>query len=337
MKYIIVADTHLGVKKGNDVYIQSTISLFDQICKYASDNKIKSIIHCGDFFDTRKSLSLKVIDISQEIMSSLEDVFNSIYLIIGNHDTYLKNQIKPTSLSIFNEHDKTYVIDRPYTINNILLMPWLFDKSLLDGNLCNICIGHFDINGIEMNSSGFTPLHQKLKIGDFKNFKKVISGHYHVPSITNNIHYLGSPMQFTFNEINQTTGFYELDSETTRLKFIEFDDYPKHIIITDEYKYTPAEIRNNNVNLIFNKDYGIEENTKIIHNVNDCNPNTLNISYFNVSDTLTKDVSENPDIKNKKMMLMEYYKKSDLPSNIKYDILKNIIEKLYIEMKGEKE
>jgi len=335
MKYIIVTDTHLGIKKGNDIYLQCNINLFYTICKYAKDNNIPGFIHAGDFFDTRKSLSLKVIEIAQLIMSNIENTFDSIYMIIGNHDTYLKNQIYPSSLSIFKEHEKVVIIDKPYLIGNMVLIPWLFDKKVLDMD-ADTCIGHFDINGIEMNSSGFIPLHQNLNISDFKNFKKVFSGHYHVSSQNSNIKYLGSPMQFTFNEINQTTGFYVYDSKTLKLDFIEFNNYPKHVIFNENYDPSESEIKNNNVKLIFTKDYGFDKNTSIINNITAKKPNSLKIVYFDLNDTMTNEnIEDSLLVKSKQDILFDFYKKSDLPDGIKYDILKKIVNNLSKEIKGD--
>jgi len=337
MKYVIVTDTHLGIKKGNSVYIQSNINLFDQICTYANSNNIKGFIHAGDFFDTRKSISVDVIEISLNIIEKLENTFRYIYMIIGNHDTYLKNQIKPTSLSIFKEHTNVYLIDEPYQIDNMLLLPWLFDKQILNTIHADICIGHFDINGVIMNASGFTPLHQRLNVSDFINFKKVLSGHYHVSSITNNIQYLGSPMQFTFNEINETTGFYTIDTETLKLEFIEFTDYPKHVKLKDIEDISNIDIKGNNIEIIFTKDHGIDKNTEIINNVYLKNPNTLKVQYYNLNETMTSDkIKEDVSIKSKLDILFDFYSKSDLPDNIKSDMLKNIVKSLYKEVIGEK-
>jgi len=338
MKHVIVTDTHLGIKKGSDVYLRSNIALFDQICEYAGNNKITSIIHAGDFFDTRKSLSLKVIDVSQTIMTTLEDSFNQIYLIIGNHDVFFKNELYPTSLSIFKEHDKVKIIDDIFTLDNITMIPWLFDVN--DFNYAkgktDICIGHFDINDIQMNVSGYTSLGYSLNQSDFKNFKLVLSGHYHMPSSTGNIRYLGSPMQFTFNEMGCTTGFYVLDSETLELESIEFSHYPKHIIIKDTDSAKDFDIKDNIVKLAFTKDHGIDRNTEIIRDIGIHNPHVLKIDYYNLNDGMTDDtVDAEIQIRTKLEILFDFYEKSDLPDDIRYVILQKIVTNLYKEIKGE--
>jgi DNA repair exonuclease SbcCD nuclease subunit len=330
------ADPHLGIKKGNDTYIKVFQDLVDDVCVYSKENEISDLIVLGDFFDTRKSLSLKVIDVALQSMDRLSDTFDNVYLIVGNHDTFFKARLHPTSVSIFKKYSNVHIIDEPTTIDNILLLPWIFDKDVLVSTDCDVCMGHFDINGIEMNASGYTPLFCKLNISDFSKFNKVISGHYHVPSLTGNIKYLGAPYQTTFNEINMNLGFYTFDSDSLKIEFNEFTKYPKHVIITDEYEFSENEIKGNNIKLIFTNDYGIDGNTKIINNVLSFDPNSIDIRYHNLSSTMTEDdIEVDISVLSKIDILYEYHKKADRPEGIKLGILRKITEKVYKETIGE--
>jgi len=334
MKHILVTDTHLGIKKNNDVYIESFNDLIGDVCEYAYKYKIKSLIHLGDFFDTRKSLSLKVIDTAINAMEKLEDVFDLIHLIVGNHDTYYRNQITPTSLSLFEEHDIAKVITQPTMFNDILLVPYLFDPDVLKDNTCNYCMGHFDISGFEMNSSGSISLYTKLKMSDFSGFKKTFSGHYHVPSTQLNIQYLGSPMQFTFNEINQKLGFYVFDDENGKTNFIEFTKYPKHVIIKDTVNINDIDIKGNNIKLIFTRDHGIEKNSEIVNSILTKDPNKLNVDYFNI-DTTVDDVDGDVSILSKIDILYDYYNKTNIPEHLNKLALVKLTNKIYKKTIGE--
>jgi len=69
-----------------------------------------------------------------------------------------------------------------------------------------------------------------LNAEDFKKFKHVYSGHFHLPSTKGNITYLGSPFQHTFNDVGSIRGYYIFDDG--KLEFIEFTNAPKFYIIT---------------------------------------------------------------------------------------------------------
>jgi hypothetical protein len=45
LKRILVTDTHLGYKKANDTYLDLTLYLFEDIGRYAKENKIVELIH----------------------------------------------------------------------------------------------------------------------------------------------------------------------------------------------------------------------------------------------------------------------------------------------------
>ena len=334
MKHILIADTHLGIKKNDDVYIQVFKKLIHTVCGYAFQNNIKSLIHLGDFFDTRKSLSLKVIDTAISSMEDMEDVFDQIHLIVGNHDTYFRNEITPTSLSLFEEHDKTTVITHPTVLNNILMLPYLFDPEDLKNSNCDYCMGHFDIIGFEMNSGGSTSLYAKLNMADFSRFKKILSGHYHVRSIQGNIEYLGAPMQFTFNEINQTLGFYVFDDSSGKTDFIEFTDYPKHVIIKDDVDLSTVDIKGNNIKVVFTNDYGIERNSQIINNVWNKEPNRVQVDYFNINmDTV--DDCDDISVMSKIEILYDYFDNTEPPAHIDRKILDKHTNILYKNVIGD--
>jgi len=331
MKSILITDPHLGIKKGDSIYLDSVVDLFNFVCKYSKKNDIKSIMILGDFFDTRKSLSLMVIDIAIKVMDKLSSTFDDVYMIVGNHDTFLKTQLHPTSISIFKKYDNVHIIDKPTEVENILMLPWLFDTDVLLNSSANICMGHFDISGMPMNASGYTQFKNKLKISDFKEFDVVFSGHYHVKSKKSNIVYLGSPLQFTFNEINEKTGFYEFDSESLDLEFIEFDNYPKHIILNDTDEFKSEVIKGNNISLVFTKDHGLSGNIKILNSVRELCPNELIPHYYSVFDTSENTESTNFNVMSKLDILMEYYNEIEIPDYVNKNILTKMVKKLYDE------
>ena len=333
MKHILIADTHCGIKKSNSVYLQAFDNLIDSVCNYAQQNEISSIIHLGDFFDSRKSLSLKVIDQAMTSIEKMESVFDQIFLIVGNHDTYFRNEIKPTSLSLFEEHAKTTVITHPFEFNNILMLPYLFDPEALRGSSMDYCMGHFDIIGFEMNSAGCTSLQGKLKMSDFNNFKRVFSGHYHVNSTHANILYLGAPMQFTFNEINQSLGFYVFDDQSGKTNFVEFTEYPKHVIIKDDIDLSTVDIKGNNIKLIFTNDYGIERNSQIVNDIWLKEPNDVKVDYFNID--MESLEGDDVSVLSKIEILYDYFDHTDIPEHINREILDDLTNGVYKKTIGE--
>lgn len=335
MKYIVVGDTHIGAKKSSKRYHQVAIDLFKEICDFAETNDIRYLIQVGDLFDNRKALTHSSIECALEIGEMVSNTFEESYFIVGNHDTSSKDTMFPHSLIIFNKHENIEVIDEPFvTEDQVVMLPWLFDVDDMPNG--RICIGHFDINGAMMNTAGTTSRNHRLNFSNFRKYSITLSGHYHTPgSYAHNVTYIGSPYQLTFNDMNSTRGFYVLDSEhdDRPLTPIQFDDYPKHIAITDKTQNLD-NVPDNIVRLTFSDDYGIDGNREIIEKVKALKPYSLRVKYARLDDGMTDDViKEEISIKSKLDILKEFHDKSDLPEGISRLLLNKLSASIYKEMK----
>ena len=337
MKYIVVGDTHIGIKKSSKKYHQVAISLFTDICKYARENGIKYLIQTGDLFDNRKALTHNSIECALEIGDMVSETFEETYFIVGNHDTSSKDTMFPHSLIIFNKYDNIEVIDEPFvTEDQVVMIPWLFDVDNMPNG--NICIGHFDINGAQMNSAGTVSCNHRLKFSDFSKYELTLSGHYHTPGeYAYNVNYIGSPYQLTFNDIDSNRGFHILDTDLyggdpNCLRFLPFVDYPKHISITDKTT-TNTNIKGNIVRLTFTDDHGLDGNKEIIDKVRGFDPYSLRINYSRLDKGMTEeDIKDDISIKSKLEILNEFHAKSDLPEGINRVLLNKVSESIYKEL-----
>jgi DNA repair exonuclease SbcCD nuclease subunit len=196
-KKLLVTDTHLGMYSDSDAWLDIVLNFYKYITKYCIKHDIREIYHLGDFFDNRKSLNTKTQHVAHRIAKVLGLKENlHTYIIVGNHDCYYKNKIHPNTLELFKEYDNISIIDSIEKIDNILLVPW--GEVPEDTQGARFCFGHFAIKGFHMNDS------YKCKDGldkvKFKDFEKVLSGHFHTPSSKGNITYLGSPYGQTFHD-----------------------------------------------------------------------------------------------------------------------------------------
>ena len=56
---------------------------------------------------------------------------------------------------------------------------------------------------------------------DFRNWNKVLSGHYHTQSQQGNIQYVGTPYQMTWNDAYSKHGFWILDTDDLSMDYID--------------------------------------------------------------------------------------------------------------------
>jgi DNA repair exonuclease SbcCD nuclease subunit len=322
MRYLFIADSHLGINKSNDFYHEVVYTLFDEITEVCTTRDINTIVHLGDFFHERKALNTKTQSIAHGIAHLLQDF--TTYILIGNHDIYFKDKLYPTALELFKKYEHIYVIDKQYEMDELVLVPWgILPEADTFG--AEYCVGHFNIVGFQMNNyfkstSGLDP-----KV--LKDFKHVYSGHFHTPSSHGNITYLGSPYPHTFNDIDSRRGYYIW--ENGDLEFIEFKSAPKFRIIHTS-TINKDEIRGNHVRLVFDEDYGSIQNQQVIDEVWQFKPYKLHPDFSGVKIEGTEERLEETEasLLDHDEIIKEYIRKTEFPPTIRESTLLSMIEKL---------
>lgn len=239
MKYVIVTDTHAGVRADSNAFADYQDRFWENVFfpKCAALG-VNHILHGGDFFDKRQYLSVKTMERVKKTFCRLLDEYDmTMTLIVGNHDVLYKNTNEANSASnFFHGYDRVTVISEPLEIGNILLMPWInrenYERSVekLQTTKAQYCLGHFEISGFEMHRGQVSTTGLDMSI--FNRFVHVYSGHFHTRSTVGNISYLGSPFELTWSDYNDPRGFHCFDDETGE---IEYFRNPESMFFRVEY------------------------------------------------------------------------------------------------------
>ena len=153
-----------------------------------------------------------------------------VHMILGNHCTYYKNTNRINSPELLLEQYRNIrIYSEPKEIllggKVFLMMPWINQENkaeclrLIANSEADIMCGHLECDGFEVTPG--MKFDGGFKVSDFKNFKRVWSGHFHHKSKHGNVQYLGNPYQMFWNDYKDTRGFHIYDTETDKLKFIK--------------------------------------------------------------------------------------------------------------------
>lgn len=232
----VITDSHFGARSFNKSIFRLQIGFFeDQFFPFLVKNDIKDVLFLGDFVDNRNFMDLWLMD---ELKARFFPWFDAngvkLHCLVGNHDTYYKNDIKP---NFFGENVNEYKNVIPYEKNKIVtiddlkiaMCPWITSyKKFKMPKKADVVCGHFDIKTFPMvkgidSRDGFDR-------SQFKQYKLVLSGHYHINSKKGNIHYVGSPYQISWSDYNIEKGFYVIDKKL-KPKFIKNAISPKFLKI----------------------------------------------------------------------------------------------------------
>jgi len=243
MKAVILNDTHFGFKNDSCIILDYFLEFFDeQLFPYLKEHNIKTIFHLGDVFDRRKYVNFKTLHrVRKEFLEPLQDMGIKVHAICGNHDTYYRNTNNINSLQELAAHFPNWTVyseptDLHLSVGCVALLPWINPENeeasakFISETTCSVLLGHLELCGFQsirgvFIDQGYEPKH-------FDKFEYVLTGHYHIKSDRDNIHYLGTQYQMGFSDVWEPKGFHVFDFKDRTLEFVQ---NPKKLFHTIDY------------------------------------------------------------------------------------------------------
>ena len=223
MRVAVITDTHYGARKGS-THLHNYFQLFyDNIFFPTLEReKIDTVIHMGDIFDSRKSIDYQSLEWAKQVVFEPLRKYK-VYAITGNHDCYYKNTNHVNSPELLlNDYSNISTFSKATEINidglDILLLPWInsenYDESLeaIQNSKSKVAMGHLEINGFKATRGHM--MEDGMDTDVFSKFNAVYSGHFHTRSTDGKIYYLGNPYEMYWNDVNDTRGFHIFDTDT---------------------------------------------------------------------------------------------------------------------------
>lgn len=233
MKIAILNDTHAGCRNSSDIFMDYQERFYrDVFFPYLVENDIKQIIHLGDYYDNRKTINFKALQHNRKIfLEPMRKYGITMDIIPGNHDVYYKNTNELNALKELQGHymNEVNLIMEPTVVDYdglpVALVPWINPENekatleFLTNTKATIVGAHLELQGFEMARGqvcmdGMSKKH-------FDRFEMVLTGHFHAKSSMDNIHYLGSQMEFFWNDCDDPKHFHILDTETRELTAVQ--------------------------------------------------------------------------------------------------------------------
>jgi DNA repair exonuclease SbcCD nuclease subunit len=194
------------------------------------DKGITDIFQLGDLFDRRKYINFKTLNESKRCFFDKLKANNiHLHVLVGNHDIHMRESVDINSPSlVLGEYDNVSVYTKPTTVNyhgtTIDMIPWICrdnEKEVFDfitKSKSDLCFGHFEIMSFVMYQG--MESHEGLPMDTFAKYELVCSGHYHTRSRKDNIVYVGTPYEMTWQDYNDPKGYHLFDIETRELEFV---------------------------------------------------------------------------------------------------------------------
>lgn len=346
MKIAILNDTHCGARNSSDIFMDYQEKFYTDIFfPYLLENNIKHIIHLGDYYEHRKYVNFKALEHNRRIfLDKLRECDIHMDIIPGNHDVFYKNTNELCSLKELMGHymDCVKIHMEPVLVSyddlNVGLIPWINAENYADTmefvKNCKASIigGHFEFSGFEMYKG--IPNPHGMDTAEFKRFEMVLSGHFHTKSSRDNIHYLGSQMEFTWGDCDDAKYFHVLDTSTRGLEKVH-NPYTLHtkVVYNDEKidynEYDVTKLDNQFVKVVVEKKTDFFGFDRFIDRIQQ-----RSVYELKIAETFTEFLGENVNdeevnVDDTQVLLDSYVDATE--SEVDKEKLKMLLRNLYVE------
>lgn len=248
---ILYSDMHLRPERLEDCETALDAVFKQAVATMKATKKPVLVVNGGDTFNTRGVIKTHCFDVLVRHYKRWADEGINQVIIVGNHDQEDRDgEIHP--MRCFHDWKKDVywkVVDSPMyleaqgILKRSLFCPYMKSdkiKEMLDTTDADMDLFvHWGILGAQMND--FKKDTTGIPIAWMKKFRNVFSGHYHLRSEIENAHYIGSPFQQNFNEMNQKKGM--LIYEKNKISFKEIEGTKKHYEVEVGFKEEVPEIK----------------------------------------------------------------------------------------------
>jgi DNA repair exonuclease SbcCD nuclease subunit len=233
-----ISDTHSPLFLRNYRYkdiIENTHDYFLELCE---KHNVTQVNHLGDMVHVKEAISLESLIFTHNQFRKIYKKYPT-FCIPGNHDMISKKDMTLNFVKIFQdsakvidkvktfEHDK-YVITYLSFDSEENIIERVKNIQIIKGKK-NYVFGHFGVQGFYYQEDGYTDKQDKITKSLFKNFDRVLLGHFHSHQTQDNITYVSSPYQQRFGDDGGKYGFTFFDPYKNEIVFEENIHTPKFI------------------------------------------------------------------------------------------------------------
>ncbi len=230
-KFVVLGDTHFGCRNDLNLFHEHFEKFYDMMIADLVERNIKHVFQLGDLFDRRKYINFNSLKESKRyFFDKLAQHNITLHTLVGNHDIFYRESLSVNSQSlVLGEYGNVWTYDKPTTQTfgntTIDIIPWICAENkdeVLDfiaNSKSDLCFGHFEIATFSMYRG--MESHEGLPTSIFDKYEMVCSGHYHTQSKRDNIVYVGTPYEMTWQDYNDPRGYHVFDTETRQLEFFQ--------------------------------------------------------------------------------------------------------------------
>jgi DNA repair exonuclease SbcCD nuclease subunit len=193
-KVACFTDIHFGLKQGSRTHNQDCEDFINWFCDTAKAEGCETAIFLGDWHHNRNTTDVSTMNYTVSNLERLNNSFEKVYLIMGNHDEFYKDKREIHSLEFARLFPNIKVVNETFTEDGVTIMPWLIGDEwrTVPKLQSRYVFGHLELPLFYMNAMVQMPDHGQLQADHFVNQEYVFSGHFHKRQKSGNVSYIGN-------------------------------------------------------------------------------------------------------------------------------------------------
>ena len=197
---IVFTDIHFGLKSNSLLHNQDCEQFVDWIVEMGKHHNCETVMFLGDWHHHRASINLNTLSASLRSLEKLNNSFDVVHFIPGNHDLYYRDKRDITSVEWAKHLGNVNICNDWFESGDVIVAPWLVgdDHKRIQKMSAKYMFGHFELPHFKMNAMVEMPDHGDLKKEHFGHYDRVFSGHFHLRQQKNNIDYIGNAFPHNF-------------------------------------------------------------------------------------------------------------------------------------------
>ena len=193
-KAAVFTDIHFGLKSNSLQHNQDCSNFVDWFISKAKAENCETCFFLGDYNHHRASINIQTLQFGLQALEKLNDNFDRVYFIPGNHDLYYRDRRDIHSVEWAKHLPNVQIVNDFFSEGDVCFSPWLVqdDYKKVQKLSGKYLFGNFELPRFFMNAMIEMPDHGEINTDHMKGFDKVFSGHFHKRQSNANVWYIGN-------------------------------------------------------------------------------------------------------------------------------------------------
>jgi DNA repair exonuclease SbcCD nuclease subunit len=229
-KAAVFTDVHFGAKSNSLQHNQDCEKFVDWFISQAKKEGCETCFFLGDYNHHRASINIHTMQYGLRALEKLNDNFDRVYFIPGNHDLYYRDRRDIHSVEWAKHLPNVEIVNDWFVTKDVVIAPWLVqeDWKRLQKLGGKYLFGHFELPKFYMNAMVEMPDHGELGDQHLVGFEKVFTGHFHKRQARNNVWYIGNAFPHNYADAGDDARGMMILEYGSEPEFHSWPDQPRY-------------------------------------------------------------------------------------------------------------